>query len=389
MGQADPVIGVLGWHDFMTSVRVLTHVPVEPRRAVPIALIYKMLAAVNLHVFWEVQFAFFLLILLFTFSRSECPCPKSFTGRDVFDETRHWQVRDVVIRLVDGVYVLCVRFKAVKQDPRIERPEARGDGAVPGVTRDGGSDWSFVGDVPGSALSPFLWYRRLMAFYAAARPAADPMFLARDQARPYTYSAAMTDFRTVLERVSTDLDYGLHGLRVTGYNLAKKAVGEALAVAHGGWKPGSNTRYDRFRLREVFGLSARMLRDDAGLAPADEAEGDASEAPPTVAALPEERAVRVRTTLRRHAPEGQAVAESDEELAARAMGGTHATAAGLVFSPVVDGVVAAGEGGHPPLAVPAEDVRAAPAPVGAVAAAVAAVARTVLSPPVTRFRAAQ
>ena len=31
--------------------------------------------------FWEVQFAFFLIILLGTFSRSECPCPKTFTGK--------------------------------------------------------------------------------------------------------------------------------------------------------------------------------------------------------------------------------------------------------------------------------------------------------------------
>jgi hypothetical protein len=36
-------------------------------------------------------------------------------------------VRDLVIRLVGGCYALAVRFKAIKQDRRIERPEARGD----------------------------------------------------------------------------------------------------------------------------------------------------------------------------------------------------------------------------------------------------------------------
>jgi hypothetical protein len=41
---------------------------------------------------------FFIIIMLFTFSRSECPCPKTFTGRGQFDADQHWMVRDFSIR---------------------------------------------------------------------------------------------------------------------------------------------------------------------------------------------------------------------------------------------------------------------------------------------------
>ena len=58
-------------------------------------------------------------------SRSECPCPKAITGPNGWDPNKHWMVRDIVIRSVNGVYVLAVRFKSIKQDRRIERPEAR------------------------------------------------------------------------------------------------------------------------------------------------------------------------------------------------------------------------------------------------------------------------
>ena len=71
------------------------------------------------------NFGLLLLVLFFTFSRSECPCPKSWTGRHCFDAASHWQVRDFkLVRHPTGHWVLWVRFKAIKQDPRIERPSA-------------------------------------------------------------------------------------------------------------------------------------------------------------------------------------------------------------------------------------------------------------------------
>ena len=260
--QADPVLGVMHWQDFMRSVRVKSHVPHEPRRAVPLRLILSIIASVNVSVHWEVQLAFLLVVMLFTFSRSECPCPKAFTGPNGWDPNKHWMVRDIVIRCVSGVYVLAVRFKSIKQDRRIERPEARGDHRldVPqGEAARGGSDWSFVGDLPGHALSPFKWYRLLMSFYPGPRAETSPFFLSVDHTRPLTYAGAMSDFKKLLHRVSPDdTNYGLHGLRVEGWNLGA-AVDPDLAEAHGGWKPGNASRYSRFQLSSVFNLSRGMV----------------------------------------------------------------------------------------------------------------------------------
>ena len=287
--QADPVLGVMHWQDFMRSVRVKAHVPHEPRRAVPLRLILALIASIDLTVHWEVQFAFLLVVMLFTFSRSECPCPKTFTGPRGWDVNKHWTVRDIVIRCVSGIYVLAVRFKSIKQDRRIERPEARGDHRleVPqGEAAKGGSDWSFVGDLPGHPLSPFKWYRLLMGFYPGPRAETSPFFLSVDKTRPLTYAGAMRDFKALLSRVSPgDTDYGLHGLRVEGWNLGA-AVDPDLAEAHGGWKPGNASRYSRFNLTSVFNLSKGMVAfhavpppagDGATAETAIDAEADAEE----------------------------------------------------------------------------------------------------------------
>ena len=53
--------------------------------------------------------------------------------------------------------------------------------------------------------------------------------------------------------------YGLHGLRVSGYDLARRHD-EELAVAHGGWKSTAHKRYSRFSLAEVRNLSAAIVR---------------------------------------------------------------------------------------------------------------------------------
>ena len=344
--QADPVLGVMDWRDFMTAVRVLTHVPHEPRRYIPMELIEAMAADVDLSSFWEVQFMFFVIVLLCTFSRSECPCPKHFTGPDSWDPMKHWCVRDIKIALVAGVYVLAVRFKKIKQDPRIERPAARGDGSDPGAAAEGGSDWSYVGDAPDSPLSPFLWYRRLMAFYDGPREPSSPFFTARDRVRPYTYSAASADLKSSLGRVSTDTDFGLHGLRVTGYNKSKEANGEDLAVAHGGWKPGSNSRYDRFSLRSVFAMAGRML---SGVRVAVDSDGEDELVADGAPVQPREL---VRTRLTRHS-EASPVARAAAAAASSAPGpdveSHHISFARLLRAGAAAAVVAEPAARSPPL----------------------------------------
>ena len=269
--QADPVMGVANWGTFMQAVQVLTWVPHEPRRALPLEVIQRILEDTDESSWQDVCFNLFLLILLFTFSRSECPCPKTFNG---FDLEHHWQVRDLQWVCIEGLWCLAVRFKAIKQDPRVVRPEARGDG-----------DWSYVGDVPGSVFSILRWLKAFMSFFADARGPDEPFFLNKDRTKPYTYGAAMADLRSRCARVGVDGSlYGLHGARVTGYNENLGPSGEDVVVAHGGWSDAANaSRYRRFSLvRDIIPMASRMLEAFAkrmaqGVDPPHEASGDEAE----------------------------------------------------------------------------------------------------------------
>ena len=132
-----------------------------------------------------------MLVLLFTFSRSECPCPQTLDG---FDPKTHWRFSDLKLARVADVVCLWVRFKAIKQDRRMERPAAQPTPDEPGES----GDWAYVGDIPDSIFSVQLWATRLLAFGVARRPG-DPFFLHRDRCRPLTYGAAL-DFLRVMQR---------------------------------------------------------------------------------------------------------------------------------------------------------------------------------------------
>lgn len=259
--QLDPRRGVARYSEFMSAIKVLAFEVGEPRREIPLALLEKVASAVHANCFWQVNAFFLLLIMYFTFSRSECPCPKTYTGRECFDDKQHWQVRDFDIRaLSTGAYALFVRFKKVKQDPRIQRPEVRGDGGAPGTAREGGSDWSVVGDIPGHVLSPFVWYRRLMQFYPNGRDKTDPMFMDSNRKRPYLYSTALTDVKRLIALVQPDdTNYGLHGARVGGYNCSVKVNGEELTAAHGLWRSRAHTRYARWGDPVAAAIPANMV----------------------------------------------------------------------------------------------------------------------------------
>jgi hypothetical protein len=101
--QADPVYGVEHWDMLQQSCEVLTAVPSEPRKEMPFAVVRAILEALDPSVEWEAQFGFFMLTLLFTFSRSECPCPKAFTGEQSFDPEQHWQVGDFSFEIQEMV----------------------------------------------------------------------------------------------------------------------------------------------------------------------------------------------------------------------------------------------------------------------------------------------
>ena len=136
-GHADPIMGVLGWDTFMQGVRVLSWVPHEPRKRVPYEVISRILDYILSQEpeFMLLQMGLLILVLLFTFSRTECPCPKTVNGRQNYDKEKHFRVEDFEVAPVKDTTTraLWVRFRAIKQDPRVERPEARadrGDGVV-------------------------------------------------------------------------------------------------------------------------------------------------------------------------------------------------------------------------------------------------------------------
>ena len=60
------------------------------------------------------------------------------------------------------------------------------------------------------------------------------------------------------------MKYGLHSLRVTGYNGAKHGKhGTVLAVAHGGWSSNAHERYARFDTNDVLDLANVIVQQAA------------------------------------------------------------------------------------------------------------------------------
>ena len=266
-GKQDPVMGCSFWRELMRGVAVLTAVPGEPRQQVPLDVLRDMLAVLSASdAFEDVQLHLVLLVLLFTFSRTECPCPKAWTGANVFDPDQHWQVRD--FRLAPGPsgsgWVLWVRFKRIKQDPRVERPSmSHADVFMPSELAEEagfGNDWVPIGDLAGEPLfSVACSYKRFVKAVGRQRERDESMFLARDAIRCYTYSCLLTDFKRVCRQVGCEMQLGPHGLRVLGYNLSKSGNGVDLTVAHGGWMSEAHSRYERFTQQQVLGVPAGML----------------------------------------------------------------------------------------------------------------------------------
>ena len=242
-GQADPVFGVMGWESFMNSVKMLTWEPSTPRKMTPLDVLEAIIDDADEDDFHDVQMVHLLLTLVYTFSRSECPLPKSRTGRESFDPGVHWRIIDFDVKVVGGRRVLMVRFQAIKQDPRVERPEAAGN-----------ADWAILGEIPGSKWCPVMWATRFQKLVGVRRDKDGPHFVSpHDRSESYLYGTALDHYHRAQERVGVPKDEltSFHGLRVLGYNKTKAALGEDLAVAHGLWKSVAHKRYDRFDLGRV------------------------------------------------------------------------------------------------------------------------------------------
>jgi hypothetical protein len=253
---------------------------------VPLTLIEQSLLAVDTSMFSEVQAALLQLILLFTFSRSESPCPKALQGENGFDPNQHLMVKDIQLRTVPSLH-LAVRLKAIKQDQRMERPEAAGN-----------QDWVLIGDVPNTPFSVVSAITAVFRHHGGARSPDAPFFTdGPGGVRPLTYAAATRDVRHLWARASSKATadgYGLHGLRVAGYTHGKRgALGEELAVAQGGWRSTAHLRYDRFTTAEVLQLSTQISSQVRDGAPANILQPGPNLAPAIPPHLPHAPAIAV------------------------------------------------------------------------------------------------
>lgn len=124
-----------------------------------------------------------------------------------------------------------------------------------------GHDWVPIGDLPDvPEFSIARWYMAFVRSLGRQRQPSDPMFLARDRSRPYTYSCLRADLYNRLERLGLDTTLTPHCIRVLGYNLSKRGNGVEITVAHGGWMSEAHDRYERFSNDQLYGIPAGMLQ---------------------------------------------------------------------------------------------------------------------------------
>ena len=301
--QADPRVAVPEWRTFMAATKVLTFVPAKPHDRWTVENLEKVLVILDPTKFEDIQLAVLLLLLFYTFARSETPLSKTRGGRDCFDPKEDLTWSDVRLRRDRSTQyrqIVEVRFKKVKTDQRMERAEARGDG-----------DWRPVGAVDDPLWDLPTWYVRLLGFYGRKRGNSEPFFIDpnlcpadvtagevwmhrdAEPSEAWLYRDALAASYAA-QRAAGVPDSELaafHGLRVEGYNLSKRGNGVAITGAHGGWTSRSGRkRYDRFGLRSAHRISQNMLRarvSDFSASSEDEDSGDSEDAePPERAAAP-------------------------------------------------------------------------------------------------------
>ena len=180
--------------------------------------------------------------------------------------------------MVNGKRVLAVRFWVIKQDQRVERPEAR--------TEEG--DWVYISDLPGTVFSVFTWFARFQRHVGNRPDREAPFFLdPSDTSRPWLYRQALRAFQTALTGLGLP-SAGLHGLRVAGYNGTRSVLGVEVAVAQGGWQSGAHTRYWRCSMSSILDIPA-AITGALGSGDAGELPGSSSE---RVTGAPVQRMVR-------------------------------------------------------------------------------------------------
>ena len=244
--QLDPRVGTIGWTFFMASVKVMCFVPTEPRARLPTSVIRAALGQVDKTSFAQVQMAVFVLLLYFTFQRSEFPCPKTYGGLDAAKHclVRHMQPWEGGTRWAVGT---------TKADPKAER--LSGDAGP-------GREWIVIGEVGDELFDMRGWLALFYQFFPKGpRDPDGPFFVAEDLVRPLIYDRAVRNFRTFITGCCDDPSvYALHSVRVEGWNTCSHAVSEMAATIQGGWaSPASGSRYERLTIELAQSIPRRMI----------------------------------------------------------------------------------------------------------------------------------
>ena len=249
---SDPLDNVLDWSRWMHALEVQSWVDssVEPHEMVPFTLFTRTLQHLDQTRHADVLLGLILVFMYHTMSRSETPVPKTRHGQHNFDKEQHIRVRDVRVTTVAGHVFLEWGFGSIKQDKRSKRAKRDPDKR----------EWKPVGEATG-LLSMLSWYTLYLQFVGESRDPELPFFVASD-GRYAVYSELLDGFRAAMCRVpGVDMDmamkYGLHGLRVLGYNCWRAANGEDVAKLQGGWGSEAHRSYGRETLEQVLSVPQR------------------------------------------------------------------------------------------------------------------------------------
>jgi hypothetical protein len=194
----------------------------------------------------DVMLGVILVFMYFTMSRSETPVPKTRAGQHNFDPSTHIRCRDVkVLQVSATVQVVQWGFGAIKQDKQSKRARRDPDHR----------EWKPVGEAAG-ILSMMYWFRLYLTFVGEKRDMESPFFIKAD-GRHAVYSELLDAFRMAMAKtegmtMEKAKRYGLHGLRVLGYNCWRGAKGEDVAQLQGGWGSDAHRSYGRDMLLEIL-----------------------------------------------------------------------------------------------------------------------------------------
>jgi hypothetical protein len=112
-----------------------------------------------------------MLVLLYTFARSESPLAKANSGEGEFDLEKHLAKQDVQFVVVEKLPSVRFRLKEIKQDPLGQRAAAQGEG-----------DWVVVASTAPDAYDIVMWTRLYFSFMHN-RPGAVTLSSSRGEGR--------------------------------------------------------------------------------------------------------------------------------------------------------------------------------------------------------------